>query len=492
MTIPFHTIFPTYDLGLRKPKNSKINIGSKRIYVDFPYWVYEDFYKLIEKYSMRPDSSKFIFEFKESSRKKIKELLYSKSFFSVRFGGGLAYDETATLNVNWSIFFSYLSEKAEYYSNLILSSRGDKAIHELYKSLKDNYNKISIFAVKESRWSNYKLKSYIKTLKLTGDYYRLQNLYLLIYEIFSRLISNNLNKFEEDPSLLLDRIFSDTSSSISSIQNMDTVTIFLFLRRLIEYTFIIISKSKNYLKLNDKSKKLLKKINTENIKDFCKENKLQNSRILANLYSCCNQVIHNESPTEFNSVLEFKVIINLVKSYIDGILELFVKFFDLNRSQLINQAEPFTTLANAGEPKLSKREKIAFKMLHIKYKDLVKTEIKNVLSRREEIKKKDIFFDPAMLGSIFYLFSPSYVKILNGIFNFQDVYNFIGSITQLSYKIALTQEFESTWSWFIKELNSPLDKINEYSKLNLNNDEKRTVIFCILADNLASLTESYS
>jgi hypothetical protein len=490
MSLPFNTIFPTYNLGLRKPKKSKINIGSRRIYVDFPQWIYKILYQIVKKYSARGISADRLHaEFENGINKKKKDLPNNELFFNISLGKGLAYDNTITLSVKWPKFFSYLDKEAETYAKSIIDS-GGKQIQKMHDSLNDNYEKISKFSVQENRWSNRRYKSYIKTLKLTGDYYKLLHLYILIAETFKNLALNN--KFNNEFLVNIEKIQNDiyTASFSMQIGELNTVVVFLFLRRLIEDTLTILKLSPKYQKLKESTKKKLENIKTKNIHDFFKALKsagikLDNPNILGNLYSACNEVIHKTVPFYFNSVLEFKVIIKLINRYFDSLIELIEEFFDLYLSQIIGNIDLLTALSNSEEPGLSKREKNAFRILRSNY--LVKAEIKKVLSRYKEIKKDNIFFDPKMLGAILYLFSPTSNNISSGIFNIQDVYSFIFNISRISSK-DFTIEFEYTLSRFIKELDPTFkNKINEYSKLNLNDDEKRVVIFCIIADNYTDL-----
>lgn len=493
MSIPYQKIFPTYNISLRTPKGSKLKIGSRRLYVDFPYWVYGSLDKIIKKYSVSGlNKNRFESEFQELTRQKIKTLPNSAQFFNARLGGGLAYDNTIILSVIWEKFFYYLDKEAIQYSSKIINSNDKEEIVNMYKKLIWNYEEISKLkiSVKEYRWNNNLTKSYIKTLKFTGDYYKLEGLFLLIQEVFNALGKHYEDIFKDSLYTLINRIPSDIYSAIYSIQNIEVITVYFFLRRLIEDAFDVIKKNKKniVIPINKKMEDLLtNKISGENIKDFCTGIKLKNTNSISNLYIACNQIVHNEHPVEFNSVIEFKVIINLVKEYINSIAEIFVKSFNLNQSNIINSTELQTTLANFGEPKMSKNESAGFKILGGTYKELIKTEIKNILIRSGEIKKNDIFFDPTVLGSIFHLLSPSYTNILNGIFNFQDVYNFIENIPQFSDRFDLIQIFEHTWLEFDRELTSTFNKLEEYSKLNLSNDEKRIVVFYILASNLDSL-----
>lgn len=489
MPLPFNTIFPTYNLGLRKPKKSKINIGSRRIYVDFPWWIYKNLYQIIKKYSVQGISKEILHcEFENRTNKNKKDLLNNEPFFYISLGKGLAYDNTITLSVNWPKFFSYLDKEAERYAKLIIYSR-NKPIHKMYTSLNANYEKILKFSVKENRWKNYEYKSYIKTLKLMSDYYKLLYLYIIMSEIFRNLALNN--KFNKEFQGYIEKIESDIYSIYSFMQvgELNTVVIFLFFRRLIENTFTILKLSPKYQNLNKSTKKMLENIKTKNINDFCNNIKsegikLENPNIFGNLYSACNEVIHKEVPFYFNSVLEFKVIIKLINRYLDSTIELIEKFFELDRSKIINN-DLFTALSNSKEPGLSKREKYAFKILH--NNSLVRTEIKKILTRHKKIKNNNIFFNPKIFGSILYLFSPTYNNISSGIFNIQDVYSFIFNINRI-FSRDFTIEFERTLSQFIKDLDLAFkNRIDEYSNLNLNNDEKKEVIFCVIAYNYTYL-----
>jgi hypothetical protein len=102
--------------------------------------------------------------------------------------------------------------------------------------------------------------------------------------------------------------------------------------------------------------------------------------------------------------------------------------------------------------------------------------------------RREIFFNPLTLVSLFHLSSPGLTRITSGEFSFEDIEYLITKIQPLSFfvKGSIKLEFYTTLRILEEKMMPELEKkYPEFSKLN--EEEKKTIIFCLLVIKLPEL-----
>jgi hypothetical protein len=228
---------------------------------------------------------------------------------------------------------------------------------------------------------------------------------------------------------------------------------------------------------------------------------------IKNYWSACSEVIHNQSPLPFFSLLEVKSFKHFLRQYsarfisaikiIPSIIKVTEKVhFELlikNIGILPSITEKLTSKETVEEfappkQKLSKKAKEVFRQL------IFQEEIKPILKSIIEDKtlKREIFFNPLTVVSLFHFSSPGLTRITSGEFSFEDIEYLIAKIQPIfsilkgGVKERIKLEFYKTLQILEEKVKPSLEKISiEFSKLD--KEEKKAIIFYLLAIKLPEL-----
>jgi hypothetical protein len=238
-------------------------------------------------------------------------------------------------------------------------------------------------------------------------------------------------------------------------------------------------------------------INSQTLEEF--ENTY--SVPIKNYWSACSEIIHNQSPLPFFSLLEVKSFKHFLMRYSERFIstvkiipsivkvpkgvhfEPLIKDIGILLSTRITERledEKTPQEIALAKQKLSKRAKEVFRQL------LFQEEIKLILkSLIEDETLKENFFNPLTLVSLFHLSSPGLTRITSGEFNFEDIEYFITRIQPISSPF-IKFKFYITLRIFGEKMIPKIEEISPgFSKLD--EEEKKTVIFYLLAIKLPEL-----
>jgi len=228
-------------------------------------------------------------------------------------------------------------------------------------------------------------------------------------------------------------------------------------------------------------------INSQTLEEF--ENTYNVS--IKNYWSACSEIIHNQSPLPFFSLLEVKSFKHFLRQYSERFISV-IKIIpsivkDIRILPYVSITEKLTSEKTVEEftppkQKLSKKAKEVFHQL------IFQEEIKPILKSIIEDKtlKREIFFNPLTLVSLFHLSSPGLTRITSGEFSFEDIEYLITKIQPISFILSIKFEFYATLQILEEKIKPRLEKISiEFSKLD--EEEKKTIIFYLLAIKLPEL-----
>lgn len=549
-------IFPAYPVQIVSPRKSNIKIASRKVFVDFPYI----FWNFIADITLKMDKSKFPQEvFKKelelfTSDEEIKKIA---TFNNVPLGKVLLLTSPFTtklllkLKVNWQTFFEYLEDKAQ---KLISKVEEDGSnIRNVYFEIIDNYFKLVPFVPNPelSRFNINMLENFKKLLRRQGEEQNIQ-LSLSILQQIVRSIEKTKNV--EGIKLWAMQFESDIYGIKKCLENMDILSCYFYLRNMLEnliklivyndiakdfifydemlqifffYEKIAGNRCYSIHQLKDKYVKKIashirgvNEINLEEIYLMMIEKRLPKLCInnqtleefqkkfnihapIKNYWSACSEVIHNQSPLPFFSLLEVKSFKHFLKKYIEcfasviRIVESCNKVPSLEDIQIC-YAKAWNALfiskeLQGGKAKyeLETKQKLNKKARKVLRHLLLQKEkeIENILEslvKNKDLKRKEIFFNPSTLASLFYLISPSITHITSGEFNIDDVQYFIVKVQPLSFNVSLEFEFYKTLKMLEEEIMPKLEKVSsEFSELN--EEEKKSITFYLLAMKLPEL-----
>jgi len=525
--VSYSELFPTYPWRLYTPQKSSIRIGSRKLYVDFPYILYHFVSDILYRYRKTfLTKQQFENEWKSFLSKRGSEISFNdKLLAKVQLVTSHSFTTRPFLivRINWNLFLKYLEQKVEVCN---LMENGGRNISKIYRDIYCNYYNLIRTNYTESSYSTHLLEDFKKFLEITGESkqirYYLESLKILIEKIKEKFKNSYPHLFFISQLEIEWYHLSD-----SFFQIVDIPSCYFYLRTILEHLvkfFIYLEivksfddksglalmilyfserckneKENKYYSLTHYKKllfrkmvKLLRTINNEEeitleilkgipilgikknvIDDFCKEKGVSNK--LTNLWIACSEIIHNQPPLPFYSLLEIKTFKHFLRLYVNeissfvvqilgGNFELFkkdqLKEIKIKRGWLSKEA---TYILEFFETKRSE-----------KVEEIIERTIKNNLKKENELS-----FDPVALFSLFYLKGVSHTKAKKMMFTKEDIDYFATRIKPLSFLIGLEERINATLLKFEESLLPQLKKLHpKFSKLS--KEEQRSLIFHLL------------
>jgi hypothetical protein len=551
----FSEIFPSYPIQIISPRGGNVKIASRKVYVDFPYVYWNFIGDVAYKISKSKDPQKVfqreleIFNSDEEIRKIItlnNVPLGTISLITTPFTTKLLLK----LRVNWPVFLQYLENKAQ---ELISKIEVDGSnIREVYNEIINNYFKLAHIVPnpQTARFNIYQLENFKKLVRQLQEEQDIRHSLLILKRAISVAETMKLEGIE----LWALQLEADFSGVEMCLESMDILSCYFYLRnalenliKLIVYSDIArnfntcqgmlqvfffydkLAKERCYSIQQLKSKYVKRitsylestpEMNLEKIYLMIIEKQFPKLSInshtleefestynvsIKNYWSACSEVIHNQSPLPFFSLLEvesfkhflrhyserfisvIKIIPSIIKVPEEIHFELLIK--DIGILPYASITEKLTSEETVEEfappkQKLSKKAKGVFRQL------IFQEEIKPILKSIIEDKtlRREIFFNPLTLVSLFHLSSPGLTRITSGEFSFEDIEYLIAKIQPVSFilKGGIKLEFYTTLQILEEKIRPRLEKISiEFSKLD--EEEKKTIIFYLLAIKLPEL-----
>jgi len=538
-------LFPRYPLILKTPPRSRIKFGTHRLYVDFPWQTCHFMAKEMEMSAEADLTAEGV------SRKWHNFLQDNKQFLIFQnkplasaylWDAPFTHKKSLVLRIKWDFFLEYLEEKAQ---NFTLEVEKDgKSIRKLYMEIWLNF--FSLVGELEAPESFYfhERENFMKLLKRTGDYSYLEVLltrfestihqiedyaknkdipvaqlytanfimdiqhlhalidvlsippaYLLMRNILENLVKFsvylNMGKSINEPNLVLSAMFlyeyeADKEQRRYSLGKFKSEFIKKFLK--IKDTFFTdeaLDISEVVRKFKEKGIPILG-VNPKVLEEFS-VNYGSNKPNLVILYSACSEVIHNQPPLPFFSLLEVKFFKHFLGKYIKTLQVIAEKIIDGHLETEEISIHPFF------EERSSLKEclQVAYSLETengTEIKDLIK---KSVIAIQEgQPKNTDpsaIWIKPLTLISLFHLISPSLRHLRDFSFIEEDIGNIIEKLQPLSFDKGLKYEIEGTLSKLQDVMLPELERYRVFS--SLSSEKKRKVIFYLLIDNLSKTFE---
>ena len=237
-------IFPCYPFQLRRRRGGKVRIGSRKIYVDlpciFPLFLNEVAYRYGERGITEEEFER---EWEEWLQQ-YKSLAYfnGKPIATVYLAPTSFYREPMLCcRVDWEIFFDYLDYVARYVVEQIKED-GKKGLAALYNFIYDNYHALFFYKEPpEPAESSRELENFKRVVRRTGEKNRIENLLNQMEAIAENLehwYKKNLkNQYKEDYSsieLYTLHFKSDIRGALKSLENMNIIAIYFYLRNILE------------------------------------------------------------------------------------------------------------------------------------------------------------------------------------------------------------------------------------------------------------------
>jgi len=533
----FSKIYPVYPIRIISPKKYNLRISPRKIFVDFPAEYYIFMFDTVNKIVSSQNPSQIQ---KTQIRQIISTALRNSNL--PKFNGTLLGTFSPTtipwssklllkLKIRWSIFFKYLENKAQQLISEIQNNGSN--IREVYNEILNNYFTIVDLIPAFERSSAYQLEKFKKLVRITRD------------EEYIKRILSTLKQFMRHEAIKSKGMkfwFFQFESNFWAIEkcfdNMDILSCYFYLRNALEnliklivyndiaksfnnyydelllifffYDKIAMKRSGSIKELQAKYIKVIQKflqsnknikpeeiyseilkkqspkliIKTPTIEEFEKSYRIS----IKNYWSACSEIIHNQSPLPFFSLLEIKAFKYFLEQYskqfisVIKILKDHTNITDITED-FIHQ-EPVQCLS-------SQKSKLSKKAKKILDKLISKKEILSILKAiiKDKELRKNNFFDPLTLVSLFHLANPSLTHIRSGEFRYEDIEYLIIKIQPLLFSInkdGLNYTFDKTLQIFEERIKTKVTKIcPEFS--SLSNEEKRTIIFYLLVIRLPDL-----
>jgi hypothetical protein len=192
-------------------------------------------------------------------------------------------------------------------------------------------------------------------------------------------------------------------------------------------------------------------------------------------WSACSEIIHNQSPLPFFSLLEVKAYKHFLKKYVECFISNLTRIFGISKELI----EGKQTLELSEEKiMLTTRAKKILHKLSLEKEREVKSIISSIVSDKNLLKETS--FNPLTLLSLFHLSSPGWTQIYSGEFNKEDMEYLIEKIESISLDKGIKYRWDSMFQVFQEKMMPKLQQVSEeFSKLN--DEEKKAVIFSLLA-----------
>jgi len=529
-------LYPVYPLSMLSPRKSEFKFGTRSIYIDFPYQAY-DFMELMMERTKEAKIDK-----KEVKSEWLKFLQYNSSlqFNSKPLASVFLWENTFSqkkcliLRVKWDIFFEYLEKKAE---DLSLKIEEDgRNIAMTYNEIWRNFFGIrKILEPPQIMQYPSTLENFKKLLERTGEYFFLISLLNQLEGVVTQIEKEMEG---EIPSVHLYttnlKMYIHSLNTLIEVVNIPAS--FLFLRNILEnfikfFIYLKIGKSfnnpnlvlsalfiyeyeevekerrfglkkfkkefvhkfqkmhtdaKETVDLRDLTIEFKKKhvptigITTAVIKDFSLESNLSSAG-LDKLYSACCEVIHNQSPLPFFSLLEVKAFKHFLKRYVNSLSLTVSRLTDIKEYT----PEEIITPPFSQKEKFLKKCQEATSLLETNFDKEIEKMIKKAMIYLQE----EIFIEPLTLISIFYLLSPSASHRRDYSFVEEDLAEVIKRLDPLSFRIGLREEVKATLEKLAETIIPKLEKYEIFSSLK-SEEEKKKVVFYLLLDYLPEIAKN--
>lgn len=459
------------------------------------------------------------------------------SLRSERFSGKKLF----MLNVKWALFVKYLEEKAKSFM-LDVESDG-KNVMKVYREIWINFFILRReMTPPEPTYFPSTRERFKKLLKRTGDYSYLKEL-LNQFENTVKLIGETNKKKIPSIKLYSINLIMDVQHLRALIDNVNIPAAYLLLRNILEnlirlFVYLDIGKSfdpdlvlsamflyeyetaeKPYLK--KRRRYSLKKFKNEFVKKFVKIynalsssetpdlfeliNKLKEKHILAlgvnpkllkefsescaldrtnidELYSACSEVIHNQPPLPFFSLLEVKFFKRFLEKYVYSLQEVVEKL----TNEKIERVKVLTFPLPKDKRFVKKCLQAAY-LLEKRHSKNIKDMIKKAAITLQK-EQPEIWVNPLTLISLFYLISPSARRLKNLSFVEEDIKDIIEKLQPLSFKISIQNEIDTSLNKLHETILPDLEKYSIFSSLK-SKEQKRKVSFYLLLHFLPKIIE---
>jgi len=570
--------FPTYPIQIVTPRESKVRIATRKIYVDLPYefwdFISEVFPKINE--SENPQET-FQEELKKFYSDK-KDRITFKNVYLGKLSLGTSKWTTQLLlklKVNWPVFLEYLEDKAQKLISEI--EKEGSNIREVYKEILENFFRISTIVPEPSlgRFNIYELEKFKKLVRQLQEEQTIQN--------YLSVLNQTIKDIAEITNLISIKLWSlqlksDFYAVEQRLKDMDILSCYFYLRNALEnlvkfVVYLDIAKDIDvsqdllgvfffYEKVPEKkkdepdinkqgekdkcysieelSKKYVNKITSylknipktkldetkknydviNKIYDMMYEKKFPRLGInkytlgkfdekygvrFKNYWSACGEVLHNQSPLPFFSLLEIKAFKHFLKKYSEEFISVLEKIVpslakvsrkdpELLRKIIMDRREKLLEIKATKKVTLTK-QRLSKNARDVLNELILREETKLIIKSliEDETLRKETFFDPLTLLSLFHLFSPSPTQIEHGKFDFQDVEYLITKIQPLSLGVKgiIKTEFNTTLKILEEKMIPKLEEISPaFSKLK--EKEKKAIIFYLLTIKLPELFKEKS
>jgi hypothetical protein len=192
-------------------------------------------------------------------------------------------------------------------------------------------------------------------------------------------------------------------------------------------------------------------------------------------WSACSEIIHNQSPLSFFSLLEVKAFKYFLKKYVECFISNLTQIFRISKKLIEGKQTPELS---EEEIMLTTRAKKILHKLSLEKEREVKSIISSIVS--DKSLRKETFFNPLTLLSLFHLSSPGWARINSEEFCKEDIEYLIEKIEPISFNKGVKFELDTTFQIFQEEMMLKLQQMSrEFSELN--DEEKTAVIFSLLA-----------
>lgn len=380
-------LFPTYPIQVVTPRGSKVKIATRKIYVDLPYEFWDFILEVLPKINESKNPQETFKEEKEKFYSdKRDRITFNNVYLGKLLLHPTAWTTQLLLKlkVNWPVFLEYLEDKAQKLISEI-EKKGSN-IREVYNEIIDNFTRsIPIESIKSNmpilrfntdefekfkklvKWlrEEQAIRNYLLTLKqavegiakitklkgielwslqLKSDFYAveqcLENMDILSCYFYLRNALENLVKFvvysdiainiNTPHDLLLvfffyEKIAKNWENKIDSLRIKYREEIVLYLKNVPE---AYLNKTKENYDILDKVYNLMndKKLPKLNIKSSTVEEFDDEYRVkFTNYWSACSEVLHNQSPLPFFSLLEVKAFKHFLRKYSEEFISVLEK-----------------------------------------------------------------------------------------------------------------------------------------------------------------------
>lgn len=526
----FSKLFPKYPIQMyfkeRDKTGKKIKIKPTQAYVDFPLKIYFFAISLCSEMLQREVSAnEFRRKWKDFVAKEKDTCVDGKPIVRLLLLDN-PNSRTVSLRMNWNVFFDYLERKSK--EHIAQIEKNGRMIKDAYNEILSNFytstgeHERFIMIKKEEFKQQYErnFENFKKILIYTSDYDEIRYLLERILELIGR-IENVFYRKNKISAYFTSQIKMSVFGPLSAFEILSIPACYFYLRNILEFLIKLVIYEKiaenfnrdreNALKLLfwgeriktggkgiyslDDLKKWEREVNRallriisqpqqewerkihvledklfgltgKSIEIICREYRLQGN--LKNLWTACSEVVHNQHPLPFYSLLEVKIFKQFLKYYVEELKKAFFQYVPLT---------DISTDYCKSEKRLPvQRLKTIYDGLLRNRKEIEK-HLSEIIGKEEY--QRETWFDPITLSSLFVIWSPSPTRLHWHCLTEDDLNRIIKKVEPLSFQIGLDLRKEFTLQVFYQEI---IPKLSDISKefSNLSEEEKKVVVFWIL------------